>query len=90
MPTNQEGKGGAGVRLNTTRKNLAFTGAKEIVCWGAPPSGSLTTSLKFCPSSLDSRDLSGLLMPLTATVLSSKSLAMIVMERSVCGAANSY
>ena len=59
MPLAHAGTGGGGVRLKTTRKNFAVTGGNEIVCSGAPPSGSFATSRKFCPSSLASSDFSG-------------------------------
>ena len=57
---------------------------------GAPPSGTFTTSRKLCPSSLASNDFSGLEMPATIAVMKSTPLVTMLMERIVCGCANSY
>src|SRR5271165_1308227 len=90
MPSIHEGVAGAGPRLKTTRKNLALTTGNETVCSGAPPSGSFVITRKTWPSSLASRDFSGLDVPVTTAATSSRSFIAIVTERTGWGPGNSY
>src|ERR1700687_1990666 len=89
-PIAQGGKGGGGTRLKSTRKYFALTRGNEIVCSGAPPSGSFVTARKVWPSSLASRDLSGFETPVTTVVSTSTSFVTMVRERISCVFGNSY
>ncbi len=59
MPDAHAGGGGGAVRLKTTLKYFAVTGANEIVCSGELGPDSEATRWKFVPSSLASRLFSG-------------------------------
>src|ERR1035441_3075719 len=63
-PFAQSGTGGGGWGLNVILKYLASTGAKEMVCSGAPPPGRVAIVRKSRPSSLASSVLSGAPTPL--------------------------
>ena len=51
-----------------TRKDFAVTGAKEMVCSGAPPRGMEVTVRKLWPSSLASRSLESPCPPVATSV----------------------
>src|SRR5208283_1560965 len=89
-PLAHAGRGGGGIRLKATRKNFAVTEGKETVCSGAPPLGSFTMARNSCPSSLASRDISGLVIPANIAAIIPTFFIATVTERIVWGSANSY
>ena len=90
MPAAQSGMRGGGVRLNVARKYLAVTGANDMVCSGASLDSSFATCLKFCPSSLASRFISGGDIREINCSISLGLLVTKVMARMLCGWGNSY